>query len=177
MKINILKNTAVQKRFHPQHGYVLIVVLLMLTLTLALTAAAVSSAFSNEKMTGASRDANLAFQAAEASLAAAESCLMAQNCVNVVRYDQALDTDVVPSGDSWVDRGVNAYWTHFDWSKNGRPFEVYSLTNEKKLGYYFIERLADVGSNPPKAVFRITAYGVGGTSDSSVLLQTIYQLG
>ena len=173
--------------FKNQSGVVLLVSLIMLLLLtmIGVTASQVTSF--EEKMAGNSIDRNLAFQAAEAALSAAEAVVTTAtlNCTNG-RYP-AFDSDCDGTADSipvWESTGC--------WSVGSIPLKSVAYTAGTLEGVseaprYIIESLPGFAcSNPASATctgagekkyyhYRITARAVGGSDSSVVMLQSIYQ--
>lgn len=168
-----------------QHGLVLPIVLLLLVI---LTIAGVGASRTNildERMVAASRNREQAFEAAEAALRDGERSL--QQAVLPAfdgsggRYQAPL-----PSAAS-----VWATWSASDWNANGIRYSDNGSTADDLVGVaaqpvYIIEELArapsggggSLGAGTPQAeavYYRVTARAVGGTTNTVVLLQSIYR--
>lgn len=157
-----------------QRGAALIVGLVLLLVMTVLGVASMRGTTLQERMAGNLRDANLAFQAAEAALRDAE---------------EFLDDDPVP-----VFAGVGGllyppeeqagqvdYWNDYDWSGNSR--DAAALQGVAAAPQYVIEELPSVpcegcslrgGPSNNVSVYRITARAVGGTDDAVSILQSIH---
>jgi type IV pilus assembly protein PilX len=150
-----------------QHGAVLVVALIMLMLLSLVALSAVRSSTMDEKMVGNTRDRNKAFQAAEAAV---------RHCVNQVRANPVTIATVAPAAPTttpvWAVAGV--------WS-GANSVEVPFLANPPHTNLYANPRCIVENLNqttPPTAAliknFRITAWAVGGSSDTAVILQATY---
>jgi type IV pilus assembly protein PilX len=150
-----------------QHGAVLVVALIMLMLLSLLALSSVRSSTMEEKMAGNTRDRNKAFQAAEAAV---------RHCVNQVRLNPVTIATVAPAAPTakpvWEIAGV--------WS-GANSVEVPFVTNTPHTNLYANPRCVVENLNqttPPSAApiknFRITGWAVGGSSDTTVVLQATY---
>ena len=162
-----------------QKGSVLIVSMLILLVLTLIGVTAMGTSALEEKMSGNSRDQNLAFQSAEAGLKEAEvflDSIVATGGFNNTNGLYALGT--VP------DINLAATWS----AANSRAFTG-TLPNITTPPRYIIELRPTVGlgggvelnacagcSNgaPPVTMFRITARGTGGTDNAVVMLQSFY---
>lgn len=178
-----------------QHGATLAVALMFLVVLTMLSISAVRTATLQERMAGNSRDRNLAFQAAESALRAAEIYLRDQ-VVNTTSFTddpqaataganaglfQKLEPD---STYTTREPGKAAYWRSvFNWSVHSRQYDS-DISNTAERPRYVIEYLGPMPSSSVKAstgtgsvqndVFRITARGVGLSGNSVVYLQSTY---
>jgi len=143
--------------FHAQRGAALIIALIflvMLTL-LGITASTVTSM--EERMTGNTRDRDLAFQAAEAAMEDAANRLTTASF-------RALATTIDPTA-----ANDQAYWNAYAWNT--------SIATSLALD-------TDLFSQAPQIVlerrgatnfYRITTRGFGGTSNAVAILQAEYE--
>jgi len=183
-----------------QRGSVLIVSMVMLFLLTLIGVTSMSSTSLEEKMAGNLRDQQLAFQAAEAALREGErlalntdglSTTVDDNCTNGLCTRRENDAHY-DSGASSCDTGsgwVNPRWLENDcdpswdvWSntaKHRQYFFKYAETVAKPK--YIIEFMnlldcpgSSVGSNDCE-MYRVTAVAGGGTSSSSVILQSTFR--
>lgn len=167
-----------------QAGVVLAISLVMLLLLTLIGATGARVTGLDEKMAGNMRDRNLAFQAAESALNAGETAAAAATLLPCPA-DPANPVGFYQSRDANCDGVLETtpIWNSINW---GTQSVVYSGT------------LADIGSNPRYIVedmgltcvspatpcpaadqrrnFRITARASGGTADSLVMLQSVYQV-
>lgn len=170
-----------------QRGMVLVVALILLLVLTLLGLAATQNSALEEKMAGNLRNHQLAFQAAEAALRAAESGL-----------NQALWTNfTVNSGGLYLYNPNNPpatpLWQTLDWNNPANVLTYAAVANQPLPGplaqqpEFIIEQMPPVpapGQNvgaqqygagtPTIQVFRITALGTGGSSSSQVMLQTTF---
>jgi len=172
-----------RKTFSNQKGSALVVSLLILLVMTILGVQALSTTLLEEKMSGNYRDNQLAFEAAESALRAGEAWL---------------GTHIVPPKPS--DTGASGVWTFTKlseiedaevkenykldafWTANGVTVDTDLTLLSSDPGYLVAEqqRLSDdseTGSNaqePRRYFYRVFARGVGGSSNSVVLLQTTY---
>lgn len=172
--------------FKKQSGVVLLISLIMLLLLtlIGLTGSQVTGI--EEKMAGNMNDRNLAFQAAEAAIAAGEAAVTASafNCTNgrYIAFDRDCNgtKETVP------------VWDNIDWSATANPLKSVAYTDGTLIGIsapprYIIETLPGYTcSNTASATcsgvgeikyyhYRITARAVGGSDTAIVTLQSIYQ--
>ncbi len=169
-----------------QSGAVLAVSLVMLLILSLIGASAGQNAGLNERMAGNARDRNLAFQAAESALLAADSLLhtislgpcpvdLAINDANPVGVYQARDvdcdgvTETIPIWDqiAWDDNDSIQYTGNLsDISINPR----FIIEN---IGVYCTSIEIPCPVTDLHRRYRITARASGSSNDSLVLLQTI----
>jgi type IV pilus assembly protein PilX len=160
-----------------QQGVVLIVSLILLLLMTLIGTTGMQVTSLEEKMAGNMRDRNLAFQAAESALAAGEYYL--ENVITIPssfcskangRYDHitaACTAIAFP------------IWENINWDNNDSTLYNGVLSHLSANPRYIIE---DMGCLPPPAAcpgihnYRITARASGGSTDTVVILQTIYQI-
>ncbi|NJD05836.1 MAG: hypothetical protein FIA97_04980 [Methylococcaceae bacterium] len=135
-----------------------------------------------EKMAGNSRDRNLAFQAAEAALRAAEGsiAMAVQNkqlstfeaqFTGHPYYPKCTSTPGCSSVPSNLLSGDN-----FEGNTNWDHAVGYtgSLSGVSSVPHYVVEWL--VSNDPKQHFYRITARGVGGSANAVVVLQSVYQV-
>ncbi|MGH8398801.1 MAG: pilus assembly PilX family protein [Gammaproteobacteria bacterium] len=172
----------------PQHGFVLIVALILLLVLTLLGLAAAESTSLEERMAGNARNQDMALQAAEAGLRAAESCLTAglSVCNNfggdtggTYQFDQSA-------------ANLTPLWETVDWSNAANVLSYPSVTatdipSVATQPEIIIEQMPPVaapggnlatqqfgGGAPTVQLYRITARGTGGDSTSTVMLQSMY---
>ncbi len=161
-----------------QRGLVLPLALILLVV---LTLAGVGAARVNilqERMVAATYNRQLAFQAAEAALREGERFLQ-QALLPAFNGSGGLYQAPLPSAAPVWDG-----WSAGNWSSNGITYGG-SLSEVAAQPVYIIEELArtpggggSLGSGQPQpetVYYRITARAVGGTSNTVVLLQSIYR--
>ena len=183
-----------------QKGSVLIVSMVMLFLLTLIGVTSMSSTSLEEKMAGNLRDQQLAFQAAEAALREGErlvsnteglSGIVDDNCTNGLCKRREDDSNYASTASSCdTDNGwVNPRWLENDcdpgwdvWSNTAKHrqylFKYAETVAKPKYIIEFINLLdcpgSSVGSNDCE-MYRITAVAGGGTSSSSVILQSTFR--
>lgn len=175
-----------------QRGAALIVSLVFLIiLTLLGTTAAMNTSL-QERMAGNTRNRDLAFQAAEHALAAADDWLRTQTTETLddIFLDEAgtcsntdpkggyvcFDEDNPTTNDA-------AYWqSSFGWDEYDllSPPESDALDDDVFYAQpvYLIERMPSYKDAAGKIYryYRVTARGVGGSADAVVILQAMYRI-
>ncbi len=163
---------------HKQQGSALIVALSILMVLTILGVSAMRTASLEEKLSGNIRDRQIAFEAAEAALRAAETFI--STGVN--------DTSFNGTGGLYAKRGTNAEaWTTADWSTDA--FDVTAYTGDVARSPRYIIQLVDsqYGSDvSPIAgieyekkyvtynIYQITTQGFGVSPNSQVMIQGYY---
>lgn len=164
-----------------QGGAALIISLIFLVLLTLIAVTAMQGTILQERMAGNTQNRMLAFQAAEAALNAGAASLAASSLPNGTGYYMnvsSLPSANYTSSQDWV--------TTFPWGTGAATYNG-TLQNVVQPPRFVVERLTNTfpsgcssGSNPiPKTVtpagyYRITARGVGGTTNAAVILQEIY---
>lgn len=151
-----------------QHGVTLIVALIFLAILMLLGVTVAQTSSMEERMAGNTRDRDLAFQAAEAALKDAEAKLedgtfdgnaFNGSTVGLIAYDAAT-------------ANTSAYWsTYYSWDNASQTAST-SLPHVAGQPRYVIEKLPDVATTKR---FRVTARGVGTSTDTAVILQAGYE--
>lgn len=157
-----------------EQGTVLIIVLMFLTILMLMASAAVSTGVSEERLARASRDYNIAFQAAEAALKDARSDLAGNGSRNpviigsvgfVAACTNALCQKAAPGATevwdvpaNWANAATYAQYTYAQALPSSGPGSV------SQPPRYLIEWLAVSGS---QNIYRITARGWGPVASSS----------
>lgn len=173
-----------------QQGFVLVVALILLLILTLLGLAAAQSTSMQERMAGNQRDHALAFEAAEAGLAAADSGILQGLWSNA---DYAGNTNglyltatcCAATGGSWTSAwNVPGAWNNA--LSISTPVPGLNVADVAQQPVFLIEKLPAVappGSNlaqqqngagaPPVQPYRITVYATGGDQTSHVYLQTV----
>lgn len=174
-----------------QRGFVLIVALILLLVLTILGLAAARSTSLEERMAGNARNHDIAFQAAEAALGAGINCIRtgAAACSTFSTASTGgngayIFNPLVGGGAIWNQSG---FWTT---SGNTIYYNSYaggSLPNVAQQPQFIVEQMPPVaapggslgqsqyGAGAPSiSRWRITSYGVGGDTSSTVILQSIY---
>ncbi len=186
-----------------QRGATLLLALLILIMIMMHGIPTVMNNTLNERMSGNTRNRDLAFQAAEHALKAADNVLINSNPATVRQYIDAhiasttlpaLPTGLVLNGETHVNTA--AYWRDtFSWYSDSAGTTCNRLSPadlSDEIGYYaqpcyVIEKMTEncvdeatpVGSPCPadnyKYYYRVTARGVGKERDAIVILQAMYE--
>lgn len=157
-----------------QRGAVLITGLIFLVVLTLLAVAGMRTTILEEKMAGNARDADIAFQAAEAALKAGEQVLTQPALPNF-----AAGTAYLPAG-----KRTDTYWlsTH-NWTTQSVAY-VPSLAGTNSPPQFVIEQMASTtevggslkfGAVTESGIYRITARGTGGNPNTRVHLQATYR--
>ena len=159
-----------------QQGAALIVSLLLLLIMTVLGVTSMRTTTLQERMAGNLRDNNLAFQSAEAALRQGEDFL---ELATVPPFTGSNGLLQMQSG-----AGQASYWNQYDWPALGRAAVAPAADLVAEAPRYVIEELPPLpaqgdslrfGALPDVGFYRITAYGVGGTTDAVSILQTTYR--
>lgn len=172
-----------------QQGFVLIVALILLLVLTMLGLAAAQSTSLEERMAGNSRNHDLAFQAAEAGLNAAQAGILQQLWSNANYAGNGsglylLATCCAPAAgwtSAWTTPGVWGAALPADTAVPGL-----TIAGVSQQPVFIIEELPPVappGSNlaqqqngsgaPPVQPYRITVYATGGDQTTNVMLQSV----
>ena len=159
-----------------QKGSVLLVSLIMLLLLTLVAVAGMQGTILQERMTGNLRDRGLAFQAAEAALREAEDFLEGGPGANFNNANGLYEINNASRPD-WDTRNTNDGSGAIEYTGN--------FTGVADQPKYYIEEIATLqpaGTEtetgvalPPVSYYRITAFGFGGSANTSVVLTSIYR--
>lgn len=188
------------KNFHAplpstQRGATLVIALLILVMIMMYGIPAAMDSMQNERMTGNTRQRDLAFQAAEHALKKAEAWIMTETATSL--NDLAPASAACPSGntdpnstdciriDGQCHANDVAYWqSSFNWNSSevcvptglGNQIDSELVADQPR---YVVERMPTVTELGPPVVtkhyYRITARGIGKDSNAIVILQTMYE--
>lgn len=175
-----------------QHGATLVLALLILVMIMMYGIPAAMNSIQNERMTGNTRNRDLAFQAAEHALKKAETWILtktssqlnllapaAKSCGDSPDDADPNSTDgILPNGECHANDV--AYWRDtFNWTSYGvNPSGSIDSDLVAAQPHYVVERMPNVTSGSPavtKYYYRITARAVGQDSNAIVVLQTMYE--
>lgn len=160
--------------FVRERGAVLIVSLVFLLVLTVLGVAALRNTTLEERMAGNLRDANLAFQAAEAALREGEQFLQLATLPAFAGTNGLLQMQ--------ADAGQPDFWNNHAWASNSRT--AAGVDGTAAAPQYVVEELpalpaegdsAKFGALPDVGFYRVTARAVGGTTDAVSILQTTYR--
>lgn len=160
---------------HEQSGLVLVVCLIMLlVLTLVgVTGTQVTSL--EEKMAGNLRDQNIAFQAAESTLLAAEAFVLdAANPPTGVTYTGA--GGLLDQGDAEPNYFLSSTWAAANSAATPAGFAAnYGIQDDPRYIIKIIGNIPANGVNGPKTIFRITARALGANPGTQIILQEVFE--
>lgn len=183
MKNLTLKNTK------KQHGAVLVMALLMLFVLTLIGVSGMNTTTMEEKMSGNTRNRQLAFQSAESAVRAAER-LITLTVNNPIAQFSATGTNGMYSlgnGPSSTDAVNNAWWSALTTTKRIEyPSTIQDITSKP---VYTIEYLGETTQSEANDIeihggeggtggqgsihtFRVTARGTGLTNNSVVVIQS-----
>ncbi len=170
-----------------QRGVTLILALLILVMIMMYGIPAAMDSMQNERMTGNTRNRDLAFQAAEHAIKKAEAWFFEKTSTELAALAPATVTTCSPGNtdpdtadcvfpDGQCHANDAAYWQAYNWNANtvcvmtglGNQLDTDLSAAQPR---YVVERMPDVNSHP---YYRITAWGVGKDSNATVILQTMY---
>ncbi len=170
------KSVAQPGWFKSQSGVVLVISLIMLLLLTLIGVAALQTTTLEEKMAGNMLDKNIAFQAAESALKAAEETLAGPGALPVF-VDTGVggfysENSTIPSATAIL---TNDFWTDNPVATS----TVTTLGNGIDTPQYVIQSLPVIcpGFCPPdplKTPYRVTVRATGRSDNTVVILQSIY---
>lgn len=159
-----------------QTGAALIVSLVLLLIMTVLGVTAMRTTTLQERMAGNLRDNNLAFQAAEAALREGEDLLEAATVPPFTGVNGLLQVQ--------TDAGQPSFWNAYNWDDDARAAAAPDPDNVAEAPRYVVEELPPLpaqgdslrfGALPDVGFYRVTARGVGGSTDAVSILQTTYR--
>lgn len=164
-----------------QRGVTLIVALIFLAILAMLGVTAARNSIMEERMAGNTRDRDLAFQAAEAALKGFEIDLADGVVDTASGYFDRSNCTVPTDSACYLSHDNNqAYWNGLtmadgQWSDaDAKAFSAFQSSEGlivAKHPRYIVERIPDVGTMKR---YRVTARGVGKSTDTVVILQAEY---
>jgi type IV pilus assembly protein PilX len=170
-----------------QQGIALFISLIMLLLMTMLALFSMQGTVLEEKMSANSLDRSIAFNAAEAALRAGEVYLAGLAIIPDSKFTTTGNADGL-----WEEAaaGATPRWEEDIWSNNAKSKAVTTgLSGLASNPRYIIENITEVLEDEDElnlnnikestgsgsvGIYRITAYGVGGSANARVLLQTTY---
>lgn len=172
-----------QSNRHAQRGAVLIVSLILLLVMTILALSGSQMARLQERMSGNIRDADVAFQSAEAGARDSEEYLQAMTawpsiCTALGSTCRIYDTGVLANDDlRYTD---STFWSTYGWEY--RTSGTKDITEAQQDPRYIIEKLAticDTAESPCTEYdslyyFRTTARSVGGTVNADARVETTF---
>ena len=182
-------------RHSKQHGFVLIVALVLLLILTILGLAAAQSTSLQERMSGNARNRDMAFQAAEAGLIAAQNCLSTGVAICTSFSTNANGTYVfdpnnppLPSTSTTPLWDVAGFWSNPAYVLSYNTITGSNLPQVAVQPEIIIEQMPALiapgsnigqqqfaGGKPMLQLYRITAFGTGGDTSATAILQSVYQ--
>jgi len=169
-----------------EHGAVLITGLIFLVVLTLLGVAAMSINAQEERMAGNSRDLNIAFQAAESGLRDAELDIL-KNISPASGFDASCTNGLCLPPPSSTSLAQSLNWNDTSITRTyGAYTGAVSLALVSSQPRYIIEVLSILPASPGQSVstgikpassgvvYRISALGIGGRSESRVILQGLF---
>ena len=172
---------------HRESGAILLFCLVFLAVLTMAGVAGMESATLEERMSGNMRDHEVAFNAAESALQAAEAWLVTQDTLPTTSTDGSTavwsENSMDPSGTDglywWDHANINATW----WTNNGTFITDVAQVSQQPS--YIIEqyRTVDTGQSiaigsgevtVPRIFHRVTARGVGINATTQAVVQSTF---
>lgn len=160
---------------HRQSGVVLITGLIFMVVLTILAVAAMRSTTLEERMSGNARDRDMAFQSAEAALRVGEQVVTGASLPSFVTG--TANTPRIAAGT------LDTYWkTTHSWSTQSST--AWTPAGTYAAPRYVIEEMGaaacaggslTIGPASECGVYRVTARGVGRSSNTMVILQAVYE--
>jgi type IV pilus assembly protein PilX len=141
-----------------QRGVTLIITMLMLVLITLVVVSTIRTSTSDEKMAGAARDRDRAFQAAEAAV---------QTCLNQIKNATYTGTPLTPAAAAATQNwNVTANWSN----TNSTEVQIAPALADTGLAAWPRCMYESLGTDN----FRVTGRAVGASSRTEVMLQATY---
>ena len=167
-----------------QEGIALFIALVVLLIITVLGLSGLQTTTLEERMAASARDRDIAFQAAEAALAQGEAFVQTVDINQLAAFDNNTNGFYRPQS------GANAdWWETVDWINDASlPTVGVAVNGVATQPRYIVEymnrvlagedslNISNVGAavGAPTDIFRITAYGTGGSARANVRLQATY---
>jgi len=144
-----------------QRGVTLVITMLMLVLIALIVVSTIRTSTADERMAGASRDRDKAFQAAEAAV---------QICLNQLKNETYSGTPLTPAASTTATQNweVAANWS------NGNTTEIAITSQLSDTGLAAWPRCMFESLGTGTGSYRVTGRAVGGSSLTEVILQATY---
>lgn len=158
-----------------QRGATLIVALIFLVVLTLLGIAAAQNSSLEEKMSGNTRNRDLAFQAAQAALNHVEQNLSAGQNIRSLSF--AGGSAGLFMYDAATSNDANYWGSTYAWSTSTARQPTAVLAQVASQPLYVVEKMPDeanVAPTPPTEFYRVTARGVGKDASAVVVLQAVY---
>ena len=168
-----------------QQGVALFIALVVLLIITILGISGLQTTTLEERMAASARDRDIAFQAAEAALAQAEIFVQGIGVTGLAPFDLNTAGLYRPQ----TDPAVDDWWEVVDWQNDpSLPTVGVAINGVAAQPRYIVEyqtrvlagddalNVSNVGASvgAPTDIFRVTAYGTGGSVRAKVMLQATY---
>jgi type IV pilus assembly protein PilX len=168
-----------------QDGVALFIALVVLLIITVLGISGLQTTTLEERMAASARDRDIAFQAAEAALAQAETLVEGLAVTDLPQFDLNANGFYRPKTGAVDDD----WWESVDWVNDGTlPTVGVAIDGVAAQPRYIVEyqsrvlagddelNVSNVGAaiGAPTDIFRITAFGTGGSARANVMLQATY---
>ena len=176
------RRTAAARR---QDGVALFIALVVLLVITVLGISGLQTTTLEERMAASARDRDIAFQAAEAALFQAEQFVTGLPVTGLAQFDLNTAGLYRPQ----TDPALDDWWETVDWENDGTlPTVGVAINGVAAQPRYIVEyqtrvlagddalNISNVGASvgTPTDIFRITAFGTGGSDRANVMLQATY---
>ena len=165
-----------------QRGMVLYIALLLLLILTLIGLAAARSTTSDERMAGAQRDRDLAFQAAEAALRDGESMLMNATPGDFNDSNGLYDSHALITWETadWGDTGKNPSLRTLSYEGSFAPTPAYMprfyLVRTAQTGASSVQSATDGNQVVPATIYKVIAKGWGINVNDAVVLESTYEV-
>lgn len=161
-----------------QYGAVLVVSLIMLLILTLIGLSGTQATSLEEKMAGNVRDQNIAFQAAESTLLAAEQFILTNPTTSY--QGNTLTPGLLDIPNVGVNAEPASYFASATWTDANSVLTTAAFGNSLGIPTsprYIIKKTASIpatGAVGPQTVFKITARAVGNNSGTQIILQEVF---
>lgn len=167
-----------------QEGVALFIALVILLIITVLGISGLQTTTLEERMAASARDRDIAFQAAEAALVQGEAFVQGLAVTDLVQFDANTDGLYRPQTGTTQD-----WWETVDWVNDANlPTVGVAIDGVAAQPRFIVEyqtrvlagddslNISNVGGSvgAPTDIFRITAYGTGGSARANVMLQATF---
>ena len=168
-----------------QDGVALFIALVVLLIITVLGISGLQTTTLEERMAASARDRDIAFQAAEAALAEGEQFVQGLGVTEIAQFDNNADGLYRPVSDVTTDD----WWETVDWvNDTNLPTVNVAVGGVAAQPRFIVEyktrvlagddslNVSNVGAGvgAPTDIFRITAFGTGGSARANVMLQSSF---
>lgn len=178
-----------------QNGVALVLTLTILLILTLIGVASIQTTSMQERMSRNFRDANMAFQAAEAAIAEAETYIERISTIDSFPEEPDIEDALSEACSAGLCTSTDgrSRWQQsngvVDWSDSSTYIESTTVLGSQAQSKYVVEYVAKVdieqdtlnignvgegGTSGRSHVFRVTARGIGGTTESTSMIQSLY---